>query len=290
MGNVRFVKFFLPVLALVLIFPASCRSVNVAQGKINVAVSISPQEEFVRAVGGDRVYITLMVPPGANPHTYEPKPDQITALAKVKMYARVGADLEFELAWMDKLISVNRQMLVVDCSQGVQLMAEDEQARLVDPHIWMSPVNTRNMVRNITDGLVQIDPDNRSYYEQNRDDYIRKLAGLDQKIRADLAGITNRRFIIYHPVLGYFAREYNLTEIAVEREGKEPTPARISEVIDQAKMYNIKVIFNTPQYNPRNAEIIASEIGGRVVTINDLAANYHDNMQSILSELLAAMR
>lgn len=272
---------------------------------IGVVVTILPQAEFVEKIGGEKVDITVMVPSGASPHTYEPKPSQMVALARAIMYAKVGSGVDFELVWWDDLIEQNKDVLVVDCSEGVSLteMAgehqhegeEDEHEEEgqehgdMDPHIWMSPLNTMVMVQNICDGLVQVDPDNRAYYQGNRDDYLEELMQLGQDIRDGLSGVVNRRFMVYHPAFGYFAEEYGLTMIPVEDEGKEPTGPGITHVIEQAREYNIKVIFASPQFSQRIAEVIAGGIGGEVVSIDPLARNYIANMRLILGELVEAM-
>ena len=275
----------------------SCERKEEISEKIGVVVTILPQAEFVESVGGERVEVNVMVPPGANVHIYEPTPSQMTALAKAEMYAKVGSGMEFELVWIDKLVAVNKKMLIVDCSKGVELQEMigeyehdgEHEHGVMDPHIWMSPLNVQIMVRNICDGLVQVDPDNKPYYERNRDAYLQKLAELDQIIRDGLSGLTNRRFMVYHPAFGYFAREYNLTMIPIEEEGKEPTAAGLAHLIEQAKEHDIKVIFAEPQFNPQSAEVIAGAIGGRVVFINPLAQNYIANLRSLLDELLQVM-
>ena len=290
------------VLALVLvsvlaISAMSCEPKKEISKKIGVVVTILPQAEFVESVGGERVEVNVMVPPGANVHIYEPTPSQMTALAEAEIYAKVGSGIEFELVWMDKLVSVNKKMLIVDCSKGVELqeMVEEynheaeHEHRVMDPHIWMAPLNAQVMVRNICDGLVQVDPVNKTYYEQNRDAYLQRLSELDQGIRGDLSGVTSRRFMVYHPAFGYFAREYNLTMIPIEEEGKEPTAAGLAHLIEQAKEHDIKVIFAEPQFNPQSAEVIAEAIGGRVVFINPLAENYITNLHDLLDELVQTM-
>jgi zinc transport system substrate-binding protein len=261
---------------LFLVVPA-CAEEKPAE-KIGVVVSILPLADFVENIGGGRVEVTVMVPPGANPHLYEPTPSQMAALAKAKLYAKVGSGIEFELSWMDKFLAINPKMAVVDCSQGIEIKEKD-------PHIWMSPQNAKIMVRNICDGLVRIDPDNKAYYEKNRDAYLQELTKLDRDIRNSLSRMTNRVFMVYHPAFGYFAREYNLTMLPIEAEGKEPTAARMAWLIEQAKEYNIKVIFASPQFNPRSAEVIAEAIGGRVVFIDSLAKDYIGNMRQFLAEL-----
>jgi len=244
-------------------------------------------------VGGEKVDITIMVPPGASPHTYEPTPSQMAALSKAKLYAKVGSGVEFELVWMEKLIAANKDMLVVDCSRGVQLQKmtgeHEREHRRMDPHIWLSPLNAKVMVQNICDGLIQVDPNNKDYYLRNMDAYIDKLDTLSNDIRNSLANIKTRAFIVFHPAWGYFAQEYNLEQIPIESGGKEPSAQDIANLIEEAKEHNIKVIFASPQFNPESAEVIAREINGRVVLIDPLAKDYIANMRLILSEMSQAM-
>ncbi|KPK47214.1 MAG: hypothetical protein AMJ77_03845 [Dehalococcoidia bacterium SM23_28_2] len=266
-------------------------------GKLGVVVSIAPQAEFVEKVGGENVDVTVMVPSGASPHAYEVTPGQMKALAEAEMYAKVGSGVDFEVVWMDRLEAANDDMLVVDCSEGVQLIpmaGEDEPEEAdhqgaMDPHIWLSPPNAKSMVENIYAGLLQVDPENKAYYESNRDAYLRELTELDQDIKDGLAGVTNRRFMVYHPAFGYFAEEYDLTMLPIEEEGKEPTAAGIAHLIDEAKEHNIKVIFVSPQFNPQSAKVIAGEIGGSVVSIDPLARDYVENLRIVLGELVQAM-
>ena len=282
------------VLVVVLAFSvASCEQREEASEKVGVVVTLLPQAEFVESVGGEKVEITVMVPPGVSPHTYEPVPSQMAALAGAEMYAKVGSGVEFELVWMDKLLAINKDILVVDCSRGIELQKmadehEDEHGAL-DPHIWMSPRNAQIMVQNIYEGLAQVDPDNRVYYEQNRDAYFQKLNQLDQDIRDGLSRVANRSFMVYHPAFGYFAGEYNLTMLPIEKEGKEPTPAGLVNLIEQAKEHDIKVIFAEPQFNPQSAEVIAGAIEGRVIFINSLARDYIMNMRGLMDELVQVM-
>ena len=264
-----------------------------------MAVTLLPQAEFVDSVGGDRVNVAVMVPPGADPHTYELNPSQLVQVSKARMYAKVGSGVEFELTWMDKLIAQNKKMLVVDCASGVQLMQlvedehhgveEEEHHTGSDPHIWLSPHDAKIMVENIYQGLVRIDPEGAVYYTENKDAYLAELDRLDKDIREGLAGVKNRRFIVFHPAWGYFARDYNLEQLAIEISGKEPSAKDIANLVKVAKENNIKVIFASPQFNPQSAQVIAQEIGGRVIFIDDLAGNYIDNMNLVLGELVKAV-
>lgn len=261
--------------------------------RIGVIVTIPPQAEFVEAVGGDRVEVEVMVPSGADPHTYEVTPGQMKKAARAALYAQVGSGVEFELAWADKLISLNRDMLVVDCSKGITLiegLEDDEHGGTMDPHVWMSPRNAITMVKNICIGLITVDPENRSYYESNRDAYIAQLEALDQGIREELSDLRSRTFMVYHPAFGYFAHEYDLTMLSIEEEGKEPTAGALARLIETAKAVGIRAIFIEPQFSPRSAEVIAKEIGAEVITIDPLGRNYLENMQELAGALIAALK
>lgn len=253
--------------------------------RIRIVVSIPPQAEFAEKIGKDKVQVAIMVPPGANPHTYEPTPSQLIEVSKAHLYAKVGSGIEFELAWMDRIADMNKTMVLVDCSHGIELIREDEpegdEGNRYDPHIWLSPKNAVIMVENLYQGLIQIDPENKEYYKKNRDEYVRELEELDTEIEKTLSTKKNRTVMVYHPSWAYFCRDYKLQQISIQKEGKEPTPQGIAHLIQQAKQYNIRVIFASPQFNTESAEVIAREIGGRVVLIDPLEKNYVENMRKI---------
>jgi zinc transport system substrate-binding protein len=250
--------------------------------RIGVVVSILPQAEFVEKVGGDKVQVAVIVPPGASPHTYEPAPSQLGELSKAKMYAKAGSGIEFELSWMDKIISLNKDMLVIDCSKGITLMkSEDEDEPGMDAHIWTSVRNAKIMVENIYEGIIKVDAANKEYYESNKDKYIKELDELDKEITQIISEKNNKEFIVYHPAFAYFSRDYDLKQIPVEQGGKEPTPKWIERLIEEAKEKNITVIFASPEMSTKSAEVIANEIKGTVVLIDPLEKNYIENMRKI---------
>ena len=256
----------------------SCASAGGAGDKVGVVVSIAPLADFVENVGGEEVDVTVMVPPGASPHTYEPKPSQLVEVSKADIYVKVGSGVDFELAWMDKIIKVNSDMLVLDSSQGIELMGKD-------PHIWNSPVNAKIIVENICDGLIQVDSDNADFYTENMNDYLEELDIVDGYIRYKLDRFTDRAFLIYHPAFAYFASEYGLTQLAVEHGGKEPTPQVMQDCIDKANQYNLQYVFVAPQFATEYCEAIAREIGGQTASMDPLAENYIANMGRIADYL-----
>jgi zinc transport system substrate-binding protein len=278
-------------MTLILLLTACAPAAQPAGDKMGVMVTVLPQVEFVNAVGGDKVEVTAMVPPGANPHTYEVTPAQMAKLSKAKMYVKVGSPLEFELTWLDKLVAQNRDMLLVDGGQGIGLMeSADPDEPGIDAHTWTSPRNVKTMLTNISAGLSQISPAERPYFEKNRDSYVEKLDALDADIRSSLTGIGNRTFIVYHPAWGYFAREYGLKQLGIERDGKEPQAAYMARLINEARENNVKVIFISPQFDTRSAEAIAREIGGSVVSIDPEGRDYIDNMRKVAEALREALK
>ncbi|WP_292467181.1 zinc ABC transporter substrate-binding protein [Methanolobus sp.] len=264
-----------------------------------VAVSILPQAEFVEKIAGDNVKVVVMVPPGADPHSYEPTPSQLRGLSKAKMYAMVGSGLAIETTMMDKIADLNPGLMIIDCSEGIALREmethahgdEDEHDAEeetdadheggLDPHIWTSPGNVKIMLNNIYEGLVEIDPENESIYLENKNAYIAELDELDGQIKTTLSGKESSSFIVYHPAWGYFADYYGLIEVPVEIEGKEPSVKDMQKVIDEANEKNIKVIFVQTGFSTVSASAIANEIGGEVVEVDPLAKDYIDNLAKV---------
>ncbi|MCJ7727019.1 MAG: zinc ABC transporter substrate-binding protein, partial [Actinobacteria bacterium] len=228
--------------------------------------------------------------------------------SKAKIYAKVGSGIEFELVWMDKIIKMNGEMLVVDCSRGVKLFSvsykygeaavyyeydESDKAKSdlkgIDPHIWLSPANAKIMVENIYEGLVQIDPQRKEYYKKNLDSYLLELDKLDDEIVQAFSGKENKKIIVFHPTWAYFAKDYGIEQIPIEEDGKEPTAKGIEDLIRQAKEYNIKVIFASPEFSTKSAETVAREIGGEVFLVSSLKKDYLENMRKAAEAFAGAM-
>ena len=251
-------------------------------GGLRVVVTIPPQAEFVEKVGGEHLQVTVLVPPGANPHTYEPTARQMIEVAKAKIYFQVGSGIDLELTFTEKIVKINSGIIVVNCSEGIRIVDRD-------PHVWLSPKNAKIIVKNIYKALVQVDPENEEYYRRNMESYLRELESLDEEIRGILENLTDRCFIVYHPAWGYFARDYNLTQIPVEKEGKEPTARGLMALIDQARELNKRVIFVSPQFDRRKAETIAENIDGKVVFLDPLAKDYVNNLRLVALKIAGSM-
>ncbi|MDP3623403.1 MAG: zinc ABC transporter substrate-binding protein [Methanobacteriaceae archaeon] len=275
---------------------------NVSNSKIVVAASVLPQKEFIEKVGGDKVQVIVMVPPGGDPHTYEPKASQMEQIANAQMYVQVGSGIDFEMTWIDKIKSLNRNMLVINDSKGITFIPSIENISNTeqngenfsstgintgitesDPHVWVSPKNAQVMVENIYQGLVKIDPKNKEYYLINKENYLKELRQLDKNITSELSNQKGSKILVYHPSWEYFCHDYGMTQIAIEKEGKDPTPKEMMNIINLSKKDNITAIFVSPQYNTRSSEVIASEIGAKLIFIDELAPDYVDNMRKIVN-------
>lgn len=258
--------------------------------KPRVVVTILPQAEFIEKIAGDKVSITTMVPPGASPHTYEPRPSQMKEVTKAEMFAKVGTGLDFELVWMPKIIETNSNMLIVNSSEGIHLIemgAHDNEYQLggKDPHVWLSPKRAIIMVENLYEGLVKIDPGNKEYYTKNKDVYINSLKELDSTIMQTFSGLKTKKFMVYHDSWGYLAYDYGLEQIPIQKEGKEPTPEGIATLIDQARENNITIIFASPEFEIQTAKTISEEIDGTVILISPLAKDYIENLKRMSDEI-----
>jgi len=251
------------------------------EGPINVWVSIVPQKYFVERVGGDRIEVSVMVEPGFNPATYEPKPSQIKDLSEAQMYIRIC--VPFEDAWMERIVAAKQDMLIVDECKGIPRIGG------TDPHIWLSPRLVKIQAQTISDGLVEVDPSNESFYRANLDSFLSDLERLDRSIEETLSGLESREFMVFHPAWSYFARDYDLEMIPVQIEGSDPSAAEMAALIRKARERNIKVILAQPEFSLRSAQTIAEEIDGEVLLISPLAADWATNLQLMADTMARAL-
>lgn len=293
--------------ALILLMAAGCVQqqgavVPVDNGTtpLTVAVTILPQKQFVERIAGDYARVIVLVPPGASPHTHEPTPKQLQDISQASVYVKVGSGIEFERAWMNKLSGINPRMVVVDSSTGIQLISghhEHDEADAVpgthnhtfeedagsDPHIWLSPKNAKIMVENTYQGLARADPEHETVYRANTDAYLKELDELDADIRREISHKQVHAIMVYHPAWSYLARDYGLLQIPIETDGKDPSPKGIENLIRQAKEGNITVVFASPEYSTKSAEVIAKEIGGSVALVSPLEEDYLENIRHVTS-------
>lgn len=259
---------------------------------LNVFVSVLPQKTFVEAVGGKQVAVQSMVRPGQNPATHDPTPQQIAALARADLYIRVG--VPFEQAWMARIQAANPDMPVLDSRAGLSLRglekhSHDEHAHEhaqdheeeQDPHIWTDPRKVIAMTQAMRDQLITLAPDHAEEFRHNYQAFKTRLEGLDCDLRATLADLKQRKFLVYHPAWGYFADAYDLEQVPIEHQGKQPGARGLAALIAQARQERVKTIFVQPQFNIQSAEQVARAIGGRVVAMDPLASDYEANLRRV---------
>lgn len=253
--------------------PASVNKVEVGQEPVLVMASITPLGDFARHVGGDRVQVEVLVPPGASPHTFEPTPEQVKLLARADLLLLNGVGLEF---WADKMIqsASNPRLRVITTAEGLDILqTADEHGEVGgNPHVWLDPINAALQVARIRDALVEIDPAGKDVYLKNGARYIEDLKALDRDTMLRVAQFREKRFVAFHWAWVYFARRYGLEQAAViERvPGSEPSPGDIAQVVEAIRGIGAKAIFAEPQLSPRVAEAIAAETGAQVLFLNPL--------------------
>jgi len=262
---------------------------------IKAVVSILPEQTFVKAIGGDKVTVALMVLPGNSPHTYEPKPSQMKEVARASLYFAIG--VEFEKVWLPKFTTLNGKMKVVDLSKGIEKRSmvshhhyarnehhvdkhDDHEGK--DPHIWTAPANVKVIAKNIFEALSKEDPANKDYYQKNLDAFLSNIDATDDEIKAVLANTAKgTKFMVFHPSWGYFAHAYGLEQLAVEVEGKSPKPRELVILIKEAREEKVKAIFTQPEFSDAMAKVMANELNIDVIKVSPLAADWSENLLKI---------
>lgn len=279
-------KFFLIIIGCFSFF--SC--IKTYQQENRITVTIEPQRYFASQLADTFFTVETMVPPGTSPETYDPSPVQMTALARSKAYFCIG-HIGFEEAWMDKLIANHPQVRFFDNSKGVELIETGAHAHgkrhhgKTDPHIWSSPREAQTIVKNMYKALLRIDPGHATVYTKNYRQLTAQIKETDEKIADILKTSSPKAFVIYHPALSYFARDYGLVQYCIENDGKEPSPEQLKDLVETVKNLQIGTVFVQQEFDLKNAEAIAHETGCKLVVINPLAYEWNEEMIRIAHAL-----
>lgn len=277
----------------------------VSASSVGVFVSIAPQKYFVQKIGGTLVNVSILVPAGADPHTYEPKPRQMVELSKSELYFAVGID--FEKAWLKKIAATYPRMRIIHTDEGIakipmtdqqqqegDIHKHDKKTRhhegAPDPHVWLAPAPVKVQATHILKALIEADPKNRFQYTAGYDAFLKELDTLDGELKALFSGRKGEQFMVFHPAWGYFAEAYDLQQVPVEVEGKEPKTAQLQRLIRRARERGVKVVFVQPQLSVKSADMVAREIGGQVVHVDPLAENWEANMREVARKFRAALQ
>ncbi len=262
-----------------------------AAAPLKVAVSVIPLKTLVEAVGGDQVEVVSMTRPGDSPAVFSPSPRQIDAAGSADLLFHVGAPLE--RLWLSRMRQSRPNMRMVDVRRGIalrRLAAHAHHAEAgsdLDPHVWTSPPLAKRMAATIRDALIEADPAHGADYRRRFERLARRIDALDKKIRALLAPVKHRQFMVFHPAWGYFADTYGLTQVAIESEGKTPGARDLGKLIEQARRAGIRTLFVQPQFSTRLAERIARATGARIVTLDPLAPDFLDQILRAAQQIAA---
>jgi zinc transport system substrate-binding protein len=282
---------YLILIAIGLLFLNLSGPSQAANSRLIVGVSIVPQASLVKAVGGNLVKVVTMVPPGASPGNYAPTPREIQTLSNATLYFTIGVPTE-QANILPKGKKLNQTMEVINLAEAVE---QTYQPRYFapgkrDPHLWLSPKRAKVMITVIAKELGTADLKNKATYQKNAAAFLKKLDQLDQRIKQRFSGLARKTFIVYHPAFGYFADDYGLNMVALEDSGKESSAKNFQNLIELAKRENIKVVFYQKEFDNKQAQALAAEIGGRVEEFAPLAPDYLENLDKMARLLTGVLK
>ena len=274
-------KRLIPILTIFICF--ACGNTAQKSEKAILTVTIEPLRYFTEAIAGENYQVVSMVPKGSSPESYDPTPQQLVNLSKSQAYFRIG-HIGFEQAWMKKLEANCPDMKVYDTSKGIDLIrgkghwhGDYFHEGGVEPHIWNSTQNALIIVDNIYQALCELDTTHQADYKYRLDSLKQSIQQTDAETRRLLEN-ADSTFLIYHPALSYFARDYGLKQISIEEGGKEPSPAQLKKLIETCRNENVHTIFVQQEFDQRNAQLIAHELGINIVSINPLSYDWTEEM------------
>ncbi|EGK8036352.1 zinc ABC transporter solute-binding protein [Campylobacter lari] len=271
-------------------------SCALAFSKPIVSVSIPPQAFFVEKIAKDSVEINILISPNSNEHNVEFKPMMIKNLEKSKIYFL--ADLELEKILENKFKNTLKNVKIVNINNGISLLENDEtdehehdehEHGKNDPHTWLDPILVKIQAQNIYKALSQTFPQNKDFYAKNLENFLKELDDLNSVIKTNLQDIKHREFIVYHPSWNYLAKRYNLIQIPVEIDGKEPKIQDLQKLIKIAKEKNIKVIFVQPGFSENSAKVLSKELNAKIVFIDHLAKDWDKELLKTIQALKMAL-
>lgn len=243
-----------------------------------VTVTISPYKYFVDQIAKGKVNVNVMVSNGNNPETYEPYAQQMMELSKSALYLKVGS-IGFEQTWMKKLQDNAPDMKVIDTSVGIK--PAKTPGGNIDPHVWMSCSNARIIASNILKALCELEPKNKAFFEKNYQSLLSIIDKRDSTIKESFKKDPDlvRKFVIYHPILTYFARDYQLEQLAIEEEGREPSASQLKSLIERARKEKIKFCLIQAEFANRNTTTFINESHTKPMDINPLQGDWNWAMQ-----------
>jgi zinc transport system substrate-binding protein len=240
---------------------------------LNVSVTIPPQKGIVEAIGGNKVKVTVMVPPGNSPATYAPTFSQLKKVKNSQIYFSVG--VPFDKTYLSKIKEINPSIKIISFARYIKKDSDN-------PHIWLSPALLMIEAKTVLDALIKYDPQNKNYFLKNYALLINKLAKLEVKGQKT---IKQKAFITFHPSFYYFAKDFHIKEIALQKEGKAPSFSYLAKIINAAERENVKTVVISPEFPEKYAKLVAQKIGAKVYIISPLNSNPLNTINSLIEAL-----
>lgn len=256
---------------------------------VHAVATIPPLAWFVARIGGERVAVSTLIPPGASPHAFEPAPRQVAALETADLVVEVGhPDFTFERRYLEPLAERREDVELVRFSAGLEL-ARGGAMRSVDPHLWVAPLHARPAAAAIAEALIRLDPAGETGYRQRLREVEAEIDAVDAHLSRRLRGVPRLTFVVQHPSWGHLANQYGLRQVSIEEEGKEPSPQHLVELIRRLRREDVPVIFVQPGVAAAAAETVAAEVGARVVPLDPLAGDWAANLRQVADRLHEAL-
>lgn len=265
----------------------ACSAKPERQTRKHVTVSIAPLRYLVEALADTTIGVNVLTPEGASPETYQLTPGQLTAMNQSMAYIRVGS-LGFERTQLNKITENMPHLVDVNVSRGIVMIKhrhDGDEMESNDPHVWMSPGTMRVMARNVFEMLADLDTLHRDFFASRFHIFTEHMDSLENAIRLKLFRAKTRSFLIYHPALAYYAKDFNLHQLSVQVDGKDPSAEYMARLIRQCRKEGVRVVFVQKEYSGKTARIIAKEIGARVVEINPLSSDWEGEIMRITDAL-----
>ncbi len=281
---IRFVAFLLAGIGSLM---ASPTAVSGDDHPLEAVVSIPPQQGILERLGGSEVFVTVLIPPGRSPATFEPGPRQLTAILRSDLLLPLG--LPFERTVTARIEKMAPGLEVCRAAASDFDAVVHGQRSSMDPHFWLDPVLATEYARNVVRCLDRLRPDSAPLFETNLEAFAGELGELDRRITRRLEPYKGRRFYVFHPAFGYFARRYGLEQIAIEHEGKNPTGRQLADVIEHARTDGVRTIFVQPQFADSSAQAVASAIGATIVPLDPLPRDVVTGIERIADAVVQAL-
>jgi zinc transport system substrate-binding protein len=259
-------------------------------GKLTVVTGLPPYADLISRIAGDRADVSFIVPPGADPHTYEPLPQDMRLTSDADLYLAAG--LPFEDAWLPRIQGSAPGLRVVSLIRGIRLLGEPghgEQGPEAepgnDPHTWMSPGLMAIEARNAEAALVSVDHGDSAGFASRLDTLLAEISALQAELHSELDSLRGSVFLVVHPSYGYFADEFGLRQVAIEVNGSEPSPSELAAFVDEARASGARFIIASPQFSTRSAETVASELGIPLILHDPLARDWMSSLRRLGRDL-----